>query len=111
MEARQHGTTLYTSVFRFDDTLLVNTHAYGAAASHSPVMHLHKVAGGRLFNHYMTSLRARLGQRLARDLPTRATKLADMGRIDYVDDPDAPEANSVVPSVVAIVQDDRGRVL
>ena len=34
-----------------------------------------------------------------------------MGRIDYIDDPDAPRANSVVPSVVAIVQDDQGRVL
>jgi ADP-ribose pyrophosphatase YjhB (NUDIX family) len=32
-------------------------------------------------------------------------------RIDYVDDPEAPRANSVVPSVVAIVQDDQGRVL
>lgn len=32
-------------------------------------------------------------------------------RIDYIDDPDAPAANSVVPSVVAIVQDDEGRVL
>lgn len=32
-------------------------------------------------------------------------------RVDYIDDPDAPKANSVVPSVVAIVQDDEGRVL
>lgn len=32
-------------------------------------------------------------------------------RIDYIDDPAAPKANSVVPSVVAIVQDERGRVL
>ncbi|RHW25826.1 NUDIX domain-containing protein [Nocardioides immobilis] len=32
-------------------------------------------------------------------------------RIDYIDDPSAPKANSVVPSVVAIVQDDQGRVL
>src|SRR5687767_1098738 len=32
-------------------------------------------------------------------------------RIDYVDDPNAPKANSVVPSVVAIVRDDQGRVL
>jgi len=32
-------------------------------------------------------------------------------RIDYVDDPNAPAANSVVPSVVAIVQDEDGRVL
>ncbi|WP_298457893.1 NUDIX hydrolase [uncultured Cellulomonas sp.] len=34
-----------------------------------------------------------------------------MARIDYVDDPNAPAANSVVPSVVAIVTDDQGRVL
>ena len=32
-------------------------------------------------------------------------------RIDYIDDPEAPPANSVVPSVVAIVRDERGRVL
>lgn len=34
-----------------------------------------------------------------------------MARVDYIDDPNAPKANSVVPSVVAIVQDDQGRVL
>lgn len=34
-----------------------------------------------------------------------------MGRIDYIDDPNAPRANSVVPSVVAIVTDDQDRVL
>ena len=34
-----------------------------------------------------------------------------MGRIDYIDDPSAPKANSVVPSVVAIVRDDAGRIL
>jgi ADP-ribose pyrophosphatase YjhB (NUDIX family) len=34
-----------------------------------------------------------------------------MGRIDYIDDPSAPAINSVVPSVVAIVRDDQGRVL
>ena len=33
------------------------------------------------------------------------------GRTDYIDDPNAPKANSVVPSVVAIVRDDAGRVL
>lgn len=32
-------------------------------------------------------------------------------RIDYIDDPTAPKANSVVPSVVAIVRDEEGRVL
>lgn len=34
-----------------------------------------------------------------------------MARIDYIDDPNAPKANNVVPSVVAIVRDDHGRIL
>lgn len=34
-----------------------------------------------------------------------------MTRIDYYDDPDAPRANSVVPSVTAAARDDRGRLL
>lgn len=34
-----------------------------------------------------------------------------MARIDYVNDPDAPAITNVVPSVVAAVLDDEGRVL
>lgn len=32
-------------------------------------------------------------------------------RVDYIDDANAPAANSVVPSVVAVVQDENGRIL
>jgi hypothetical protein len=55
VEVRLHATTLYNSIFRFDDDLLVNTHAYGAVAAKSPVMHVRRIAGGRLFDHYMAS--------------------------------------------------------
>jgi transcriptional regulator with XRE-family HTH domain len=55
LEVRLHETTLYNSIFRFDDDLLVNTHAYGAVAAKSPVMHVRRIAGGRLFPHYMAS--------------------------------------------------------
>lgn len=34
-----------------------------------------------------------------------------MARIDYYNDPDAPKANSVVPSVTVGVRDDAGRLL
>jgi ADP-ribose pyrophosphatase YjhB (NUDIX family) len=34
-----------------------------------------------------------------------------MARTDYIDDPNAPAANSVVPSVPAVVEDDQGRIL
>lgn len=34
-----------------------------------------------------------------------------MARIDYIDDPDAPDITSVVPSVVAVVEDHDGRIL
>ncbi|MFF2849578.1 NUDIX domain-containing protein [Streptomyces sp. NPDC058001] len=34
-----------------------------------------------------------------------------MGRRDYEDDPDAPEANSLVPAASVVVVDEQGRVL
>ncbi|MGH8907183.1 MAG: NUDIX hydrolase [Egibacteraceae bacterium] len=34
-----------------------------------------------------------------------------MARIDYYNDPDAPSANSLVPSVTAVVADDENRIL
>jgi hypothetical protein len=55
VDVHLHGTTLYASIFRFDETVLVNTHAYGAPASQSPVIHIQRVPGGRLFDHYMSS--------------------------------------------------------
>lgn len=55
IELRLHDTTLYASIFRADDRVLVNTHAYGAPAAQSPVLHLQRVPGGRVFDHYMSS--------------------------------------------------------
>ena len=55
IEVRLHDATLYNSIFRFDDDLLVNMHAYGAVAAQSPVMHLRRISGGRMFPHYMRS--------------------------------------------------------
>ncbi|WP_344888147.1 XRE family transcriptional regulator [Nonomuraea antimicrobica] len=39
-EIRLHHTVLYNSIYRADDQLLVNTHAYGTPAANAPVMHL-----------------------------------------------------------------------
>ena len=55
VEVRLHGTTLYASLYRADDVMLANTHVYGAPAAHSPVLHLHRAPGGRLFEHYARS--------------------------------------------------------
>ncbi|MGW8566198.1 XRE family transcriptional regulator [Isoptericola sp. NPDC055881] len=56
IQARKHGSNVYASLFRFDSTLLVNPHAFGAPAGHSPILHLHRIAGGKLFDHYLESL-------------------------------------------------------
>lgn len=45
IQLRQHGCTLYQSVFRFDNELLVNLHTFGAAASMSTVLRIHKDSG------------------------------------------------------------------
>jgi hypothetical protein len=55
VEVRAHGTTLYNSMYRFDQDLLANTHVYGAPAGLSPVLHLRRVPGGRMWDHFMTS--------------------------------------------------------
>jgi len=55
MDLRLHGTTLYASLFRSDDTILVNTHVLGAPAAQSPVLHLQRVPGGRVVDHYLAS--------------------------------------------------------
>lgn len=55
VEIRLHETTLYNSIYRFDDEVLVNTHVYGAMAAQSPVLRLQRVPGGWLFDHYMAS--------------------------------------------------------
>jgi hypothetical protein len=47
---RTHGTTLYASHFRFDGTLLINTHAHGVWASQSPVLRIE--GHSQLFGFY-----------------------------------------------------------
>lgn len=39
---RLHDTVLYNSIYRADEELLINAHAYGCAASRAPVMHLRR---------------------------------------------------------------------
>jgi hypothetical protein len=55
VEVRLHDTVLYNSIYRADDDLLVNAHAYGIAASHSPVLHLRRSEDGDMASTYMES--------------------------------------------------------
>ncbi|MEV4275850.1 XRE family transcriptional regulator [Actinoplanes xinjiangensis] len=50
-----HDTTLYNSIYRFDDEMLVNTHLFGTPAAYAPVFHIHRMAGGELFEGYTSS--------------------------------------------------------
>jgi hypothetical protein len=54
-ELRLHGATLYASLFRYDDDILVNPHVYGEAASANPTLHLRRLDGGTIAQQYMTS--------------------------------------------------------
>ncbi|HZT66736.1 MAG TPA: helix-turn-helix domain-containing protein [Acidimicrobiales bacterium] len=56
VEVRLHGTTLYNSIYRFDDQLLVNTHLWGVNAYEAPLLHLRRVEGGKLFDLYADNL-------------------------------------------------------
>lgn len=50
-----HSTTLYNSIFWFDDDMLVNTHAYGVPAHFAPLLHLRHLSSGTLFQTYARS--------------------------------------------------------
>jgi hypothetical protein len=69
IELRFHATTLYNSIYRFDDDMLVNAHVYGAPAAHSPVLHLRRLPGGRLVDHYQASFERVWDQASADNLP------------------------------------------
>lgn len=52
---RFHSTTLYNSVYRVDDEMLVNPHVYGLPGHMTPLMHLRRVPGAELFATYLNS--------------------------------------------------------
>jgi hypothetical protein len=53
-----HDTTLYNSIYRFDDDMLVNAHLYATNAYAAPVLHLRRLAAGELFVNYLQSFEA-----------------------------------------------------
>jgi hypothetical protein len=55
IEFRLHGTSLYNSIFRYDDQMLINQYIYGTYGYIAPILHIRKVAGGDLFETYMKS--------------------------------------------------------
>jgi hypothetical protein len=56
IEFRLHGTSLYNSIFRYDDQMLVNQHIYATYGYIAPILHLRKKPDGDLFDTYMRSL-------------------------------------------------------
>lgn len=50
-----HGTSLYNSIFRYDDQMLINQHIYGTYGYMAPILHLRQVDGADLFDTYMKS--------------------------------------------------------
>lgn len=55
IEFRLHDACLYTSIFRADDDMIVNTHVYGVAGSNAPAIHLRRVPGGDMVSTYEES--------------------------------------------------------
>lgn len=50
-----HGTSLYNSIFRYDDQMLINQHLYGTYGYMAPILHLRRCEGADLFGTYMKS--------------------------------------------------------
>jgi transcriptional regulator with XRE-family HTH domain len=55
VQARQHKTVLYNSIFRADGEMLINPQVHGIAAAYAPVLHLRDVEPGVVFATYLDS--------------------------------------------------------
>jgi hypothetical protein len=55
VQIRLHDTVLYNSLYRADDHLMVNQHAYGIPASHSPVFCFRESESGDMLAAYLAS--------------------------------------------------------
>ncbi|UUY49820.1 helix-turn-helix domain-containing protein [Streptomyces yangpuensis] len=58
IELRTHSTTLYNSLYRADDEVLVNAHVWGVNAYGAPVWHLRRHEAGGMFDTYADSFNA-----------------------------------------------------
>ena len=101
-EMRLHSTTLYSSLFRYDDEIMVNPHAYGEPAQRT--RRCTCAASTAASSPSITSLlRAGLG-----DCETVVRRGDLMGRTEYLNDPAAPEPNTLVPACGVLVVDEQG---
>jgi transcriptional regulator with XRE-family HTH domain len=55
VKIRLHQSVLYNSIYRADDQLLINQHAYGIPAAHAPVFCLRDPGGGEMAALYLDS--------------------------------------------------------
>ena len=51
---KRRGQALDAS--RYDDEIMVNPHAYGEPASANPMLHLRRLDGGQLVDHYIARI-------------------------------------------------------
>ncbi|MFD7990585.1 helix-turn-helix domain-containing protein [Streptomyces mexicanus] len=58
VELRTHSTTLYNSIYRADNQMLVNAHVWGVNAYAAPVWHLRRSTDGGMFDTYAASFDA-----------------------------------------------------
>lgn len=56
VEIKCHSTTLYNSIYTYDDEMVVNPHVYGSSAPLAPALHLRRLSAGDLFDTYTKSL-------------------------------------------------------
>lgn len=55
-EIRLHNTTVYASIFRYDDQALINTHIWGRPASGNPLLHIRRIDDAdSMFDKYVDS--------------------------------------------------------
>jgi len=55
IDFRLQCSTLYNSIFVYDEDMLVNQHVYGMYGYMAPILHLRKIEGGDFFDMFIQS--------------------------------------------------------
>lgn len=58
VKLRTHRTTLYNSIYIFDDNMIVNPHIFGKTAPHAPAFHLRRTTTPGMYEAYRDSFDA-----------------------------------------------------
>lgn len=95
IEFHLHRTTLYNTIMRFDDEMLINQHVYGTYGYRAPILHIRRTTTGDLFETYERSFNLAWDESYPYEPPQPARPASPTSRTAPLPTTTAADANSI----------------